>query len=199
MKKASFLLALFVLTISITSCNKEKQLGNRLQDKWDVESVDQSFKTTLHYYGSDDVLDSSVVQTNNSNTTYKITTTGTVDFISDDKLVIDFKIVTVATTTNSGSSGFEIAFTEEESSVTTTSVTTEEESTVTYNYYSTGADEVTLIDYDGDVTVYNVTTNKKKEQVWESVITEKDTDYEDDGSYVVTEEVSTFILSIKKQ
>jgi len=183
MKKLIFVL--LAGSLAMTSCNKETSLANKLEDKWDITTLVFDSNDLVDYIGADGVSDSTKTNPwDDANITTVTTVTGTVDFVSEDNLIMKMNVKTVATVKNSDgtSSVFTDEFDEEDAS----------------EYFATGEDEITLIDSDGGFTVFKVLTNEKDQQVWES--TDVDVD-EDSSSFpkVVTTTTTVTTLTINKQ
>jgi hypothetical protein len=114
----------------------------------------------------------------NANVTTVTTVTGTVDFISDDNVIMDMHTVNVTTTV--GSTG-------------TSTVTTESDSKTSAEYFATGEEEVTVVDAVGGYTTFAVLTNEKDAQVWES--TDVDVD-ESSNSFPKTVTTTTTVSTL---
>lgn len=168
--------------ITLTSCNKEKKLENRLDGKWKIESQENSVKmdVSIDYETNTVGLNDTSYTTEYPNANLVITTTGEIDFVSDSKLIIAKNIETKETKTTDGTT------------TTTTTVAEEEE---VAEYYISGEDEVTVITVDEDggqkYMVYDVTTNEKDAQVWEYQDVETDTDDSSIGSIDYTKKTIT--------
>ena len=155
-----------------TSCDKEKTLANRLDGKWNIDSYSSKTTTKVeidYETNTEGYKDTSYTTVSpDENTT--VTTTGTIDFISDNKLVMETTTVTKVTKTTNG--------------VTTSTETTSYEDQVG-EYYASGEDEITVV-FDLGLLglqhiVYNVTTNEKDKQVWENQ--DVDVDVDDDTTF----------------
>ena len=146
------LILAFVSVVALASCNKEANLENRLEGKWKIDSETITGSTSVTTGNNTIVSD-----INSANMT--TVTTGDIDFISDNKLVMH-KVTTISFT---------------EGGTTTSEV---DEDNEVLEYYVSDKDEITLIE-DDDFTVFSVSTNKKDAQVWEyeSNETETETDY----------------------
>ncbi|MFT6717433.1 MAG: Holliday junction resolvasome RuvABC endonuclease subunit [Saprospiraceae bacterium] len=187
MKKLIFVL--LAGSVAFTSCNKETSLGNKLKDKWDLASQDDVSTTVVQYYSATGALDSTKTNPyDNINVKVTKATTGTLDFVSDDNIVLETKTVTTTATT-SVIAGV----------TSTVSTVTESEDKMAYEYFATGEEEVTLI-VGGSYTVYKVLTNEKDAQVWESTDVNVSEDVYGNGSIeklTTTTTVST--LTMNKQ
>ena len=183
MKKLIFVL--LAGSVALTSCNKEKSLGNRLEDKWDITEWNSDVTGETVEYKTDGTIDTTYnPYAPNANYSVTSVTTGTVDFVSDDNVIIETK--TVTTTSVKTASG-------------TTTSTSESENKMSQEYFATGEDEVTLIDNAGGYTVYEVTTNEKDAQTWTNVDTDIDEDFYGNGTLEKKEtKTTTTTLSLTK-
>ncbi len=176
MKKLIFVLV--AGSMAFTSCDKEGQLENRLEGKWKIESFSATAKIEVTIDAdpelSDVIRDSSYVE-NWPGEGVSVVTTGNVDFVSDEKLVMNTTTVTTTTTTTDG---------------TTTSVSSEEEEETVYEYFVSAEDEVTLID-GNEATVYSVSNNEKDAQTWVSTDVDNDEEDVEAGDYNVNTKTKT--------
>ena len=143
------LILAFVSVVALASCNKEANLENRLEGKWKIDSETITGSTSVTTGNNTIVSD-----INSANTTR--VTTGDIDFISDNKLVMH-KVTTISFT---------------EGGTTTSEV---DEDNEVLEYYVSDKDEITLIE-DDEYTVFSVSTNKKDSQVWEYESNETETE-----------------------
>lgn len=149
MKKGrNALFALLTGVVLFSSCNKETTLENRLEGKWNVDSFvrTERVETKTVWTGFLSDSDTDVEITPDENTTEIVT--GTIDFVSDSKLVMDIEINTT-------------------SIIDGVTTKTKESDNVALEYYVSAEDEITLVDDWGGHTVYEITTNEKESQVWE--------------------------------
>lgn len=185
MKKGKIVLfTLLVGSVALTSCNKEASLANKLEDKWDIESLNSVVtKNEIAWY-TGTTLDSTTIP-KAGNTTTKDAVTGYVDFVDDDVVIINTTTITTTTTTNG--------------STTTETVSAPVEAKMSAEFFATGENEVTLV-MGGTYTKYEVTTNEKDAQVWVNTDTNTNENYWDvaNNRKTVTTTVTETTLSIKK-
>ena len=163
MKK--LILVLVAASFGLTSCNKETKLENRLDGKWEIDSYSKTENSVVTFIaGSESVFQKTDTSytTTNIDPTKTVVTTGNIDFVSDLKLVEvrDEKETTLNT----------------DGSTTVKDYTYEEAK----EYYVSGEDEITVVEF-GDFTVFQVTSNEKDSQTWESESQETDIDNVDGG------------------
>ena len=179
MKKLIFVLV--AASFGLTSCNKEVKLENRLDGKWKIDSYTSKTEGVISFTATPGLGGKDTSYTTTSESPNIVTsTTGNIDFVSDNKLVM-VKDINQTITSNNGTA------------LVTTTTNNSEESVS--EYYVSGEDEVTLVSsYDGDeyYTVFSVTSNEKDAQTWEYVNEDTSTDYEDDGI-----KTSTYTTTIK--
>lgn len=176
MKKGkSVLFALLVGAVALTSCNKEKSLANKLEDKWNITEWSAVKTGTTTEYKTDGTVDTTYnPYAPNANYSVTETTTGTLDFVSEDNVIIETTTVTKTSVTSNGAT------------TTTENTTTSDWSA---EYFATGEEEVTLIMSNGDYVVFDITTNEKDAQTWVNV--DEDTDIDYYGSGAVEEKTVT--------
>lgn len=152
MKK--IILASFVSLVALTSCNKETKLENRLEGKWEIDhfTTDVSTVVSIQYPEGSGINDTTYLD-DSDNENIVVEVVGDIDFVSDTKLVMNL-ITTTTTTTTDYDGDVDV------------DVDIKEESHVN-EYYVSGKDEITIIDSDNNVTIYNVTNNKRDTQTWE--------------------------------
>lgn len=185
MKKGkSVLFALLVGSVALTSCNKEASLANKLEDKWDIVSQNAVVTTNKIDWYTGTVIDSTTTPAS-GNITYEDAVTGTVDFVSEDVVIMNTITVTT-TTTKTGTTS-------------TSTVSAPVEAKISAEYFATGEDEVTLV-MGGTYTDYKVTTNEKDSQVWVNTNTNTNENYWDvaNDRKTVSTTVTETTLTLKK-
>lgn len=164
MKK--LIIVLVAGAFGLTSCNKEVKLENRLDGKWEIDSFTHTENSVVTFKaGPESFFQPTDTTYNESSVDPAVTvvTTGNIDFVSDDKLVM----ATETQTTIAQADG-------------STNVTLEDYKT-TSEYYVSGEDEITIVDEYGGYKVFQVTTNEKDTQTWEHESTETENQAEDGG------------------
>ena len=166
MKK--LIIVLVAASFGLTSCNKEAKLENRLDGKWKIDSYESTENSVVTFVaGSESVQKDTSYTTSSIDPAVTVATTGNVDFISDNKLVM-FTEETETSLQSDGSRKIEVS-----------------DDKSTSEYYVSAKDEITLLMY-GSYVVFEVTSNEKDTQTWEHESVSTDPVSEDGGIRTTT-------------